>query len=53
MEMAIFNVQRAITPNIGKPDLWVLCSACHLIMLYICVKFQENITNGISGMEQT
>ena len=53
MEMAIFNVQRAITPNVGRPELWFMCSACCLMVLYICVKFSENIANGISILEQT
>ena len=30
-----------------------MCSARRLIMLYICVKFHENITNGIRVMEGT
>ena len=42
VEMAMFNVQRAITPKVGKHELWFLCSARRLIMLYICVKFGEN-----------
>ena len=50
MEM---TVQRAITPKVGKPELWFMCSAGRLIMLYICVKFRKNITNGIRVMEQT
>ena len=49
----MFNVQRAITPKVGKPELLFMCSACHLIMLYICVKFRENIANGVRVMEQT
>ena len=48
VEMAMFNVQRAITPKVGKPELWFMCSACCFKMFYICVKFCENITNGIS-----
>ena len=48
VEMALFNVQRALTPKAGKTELWFMCSACHLIELYICVKFHENITDGIS-----
>ena len=39
----MFNVQRAITPKVGKPELQFICSAHRLIMLYICVKFLENI----------
>ena len=41
--LAMFNVQRAITPNVDKPDLQFMCSASCLIVLYICVKFCENI----------
>ena len=48
-EMAIFNVQRAITP----PVLWFMCSAHRLIVLYICVKFGENISDHIRLMEWT
>ena len=48
VEMAKFNVQRAITPKVSKPDLGFMCSAHHLIVLYICVKFCENILGGIS-----
>ena len=43
VEMAMFNVQRAITPKVGKPELRFMCSALWLIVLYICVKFRENI----------
>ena len=32
----------------SKPKLWFMCSACHHIMLYICVKFRENISEGVS-----
>ena len=41
VEMAIFNVQRATTPKVGKPNLRFICSACRLIVFYICVKFRE------------
>ena len=30
-----------------------MCSARRLMVLYICVKFRENNTNGIRVMEQT
>ena len=46
-EMAMFNVQRTITPKVSKPELWFMCSAHQLIVLYICVKFGENISHGI------
>ena len=43
VEMAMFNFQRVITKKIGKPELGFMCSAHRLIVLYICVKFRENI----------
>ena len=51
--MTIFNIQRAITPKVGKPELQFMCSARCLMVLYSCVKFPENITNGIRVMERT
>ena len=48
VEMAIFNiynVERAVTPKVGLPELWFLCSACRLIVLYICKRIHENISN--------
>ena len=30
-------------------ELWYLTSAYHLIMLYICTKFQENISKGFQS----
>ena len=53
VEMARFNVQRARTPKIGKPELGFMCSACRLIVLYFCVKFGENISDSIRVMERT
>ena len=53
VEMAMFNVQRVITLKVDKPELWFMCSAHHLIALYIGEKFHENILNGIRVMERT
>ena len=53
VEMAMFNVQKAITPKVGKAELRFMCSACHLIVLYICVKFPENILTGFQLTKQT
>ena len=39
VEMAMFNVQRAINPKVGKPELRFMCSARRFVVLYICVKF--------------
>ena len=53
MEMVMFNVQRKITPEVGKPELQFNCSARRLMVLYVCVKFCENITNSIRVLEVT
>ena len=47
VEMAIFNVQRAISPKVCNPELWVLRSAHLLMVLNISVKFHQNILNGL------
>ena len=43
---------RAITPKVGKPELQFMCSARHLIVLYICLKFRDNISNGFQLTER-
>ena len=53
LEMTLFNVQRAITPEVGKLELWFMCSAHRLMVFYICVKFHEIIKNCIRVMERT
>ena len=53
VKIAMFNTQRAITPKVGKPELWFMCFALLLMVLYICVKFCENIKNSIRVMERT
>ena len=35
--MKIVNTQRAITKNLGKPDLWFMCSAHHLMGFNVCL----------------
>ena len=52
VEMAMFHVQRAITPKVGKSVLWLMCSAYRFIVLYICVKFCENILRGFQLTER-
>ena len=51
--MKIVNTQRAITPNVGKPELWFMCSALPLMVFNICVKFYENISSRLKDMERT
>ena len=45
-EMAIFNVQRAITPKACNPELRFMHPAHLLMVLNICMKFNKNILNG-------
>ena len=42
-----YNVQRAITPNVGKSQLWFLCSASCLIVVNISEKFQKQISETV------
>ena len=55
VEMTMFNVQRVITPKVCKPELGFMCSAHHLIVLYIGVNFCEKKTQTVleswSGQE--
>ena len=47
------NIQRAITPKVGKPELRFLCSARRLFAINVCVKFHENMSSGFKVMERT
>ena len=46
VEMAIFNIQRAITLKLGKQELRLMCSACHLMVLTF-------VSSGFKIMEWT
>ena len=48
-----FQFRRVITPKIHNPELWFLCSARLCMLLYICVKFHENISNSFWVTERT
>ena len=39
VEMAIFNIQTAITLKVGKQELRLMCSACHLMVLTFVSSF--------------
>ena len=52
VEMAIFNIQRAITVKVGKQDtVHVFCMSSHGVN--ICVKFHENMSSCVKVMEKT
>ena len=46
-------ISKGNNSKLYRQKLWILCSACHLMMLYICIKFHENILNGFQVMERT
>ena len=50
--MKIVNISRAITPKVGKPDLWFIFSARRLMVFNVCVKFHENMSSGFKVIEQ-
>ena len=39
VEMVFFNIQRAITLKVGKQELRLMCSACHLMVLTFVSSF--------------
>ena len=43
----------AITPKVGKTELWFMCSARRLMVFNVCVKFHENMSSDIKVMERT
>ena len=50
---SIANDQRKITPKISKAELWFLCMTHCLIVLYKCMKFQQNSFNSVQLTERT
>ena len=51
--MTILLFQKETTPKMSKQELWFLWSARCLMMLYISMKFHENILNGFQVIERT
>ena len=41
VEMAIFNIQRAITLKVGKQELQFMCSECHLMVFSFVSNFMK------------
>ena len=50
--ITINNVQRAVTPKAGNSEL-CLCFAQCIMVIYICIKFHENISNSFQVTEWT
>ena len=51
--MTIVKLQREITTKLHRKELWFLCSARCLMMLYISMKFHDNILNSFQVTEWT
>ena len=51
----IYHCQISIekTPEVYGQELQFLCCACRLLMLYISMKFHENILKGFQVIERT
>ena len=52
-EYTIVEFQRGITPKLYRQELRSLCFAGRLMMLYICMKFRENILNDFQVIKRT
>ena len=53
IEMAMFNLQKAITRKLGKAELRFVCSPhCLIVICFICVKFHQNIWDGYQLTER-
>ena len=50
---ANYKLQRDVTQKIHIQELWFLHSACHLLVLNICMKFYEYILNSFNVIERT
>ena len=53
VEMAIFNIHRAITLKVGKQELRFMCSACHLMVLTFVSSFKKICQAVLNVMERT
>ena len=51
--MTTVKLKREITTKLYRQDLWFLCCACCLKMLYISMKFHENILKGFQVIKRT
>ena len=51
--ITIYSVKRKVTPKAGNSKLWFLCSAHYIMVICICIKFQENISNNFQVIERT
>ena len=46
LQNLLFSISKGHNSKIHNPEVQFLCPARRLMLLYICVKFHENISNG-------
>ena len=51
--MTIVNFQRGLATKLYRQELQFLCYARLLMMLYVSMKFPENILKGFQVIERT
>ena len=49
---ANYKIQRGVTKNLHIQELWFLHSACHRLVLNICMMFYEYILNSFKVTER-
>ena len=49
----IDNVQRAVTPKASNSELFFLCFTNCIMVIYICIKFQENTVDSFKVTDWT
>ena len=53
MVFVMDKVPRKITQKVWKADLLFLHSACHLMLIDICIKFREYSLSGFQVIRRT
>ena len=48
-----FQYSKSNNSKRRKQELCYICSACHLMVFNICVKFHENMSKGFKVIERT
>ena len=51
--ITVCKVQGAVTPKAGNSELWFFWPAHHVMVISICIMFQENIYNSFQITERT
>ena len=41
--ITFYNVKRVVTPEAGNSESWFLCSAHHIMVIYICIVSRKHL----------